>query len=51
MFLLIALPCMATWALLGVGSARWLQAPRRLRLFNQVLAGVLLIAAWAAVLA
>jgi len=48
-FLLIALPCMA--AVLGVGSARWLQAPRRLQLFNQVLAGVLLISAWAAVLA
>lgn len=50
-FLLIALPCMAAWALLGVGSARWLQAPRRLQLFNQMLAGVLLISAWAAVLA
>ncbi|MFK2915114.1 LysE family translocator [Pseudomonas sp. 3HC3] len=50
-FLLIALPSMATWALLGVGSARWLQAPGRLRVFNQVLAGVLLISAWAAVLA
>ncbi|MCE0778057.1 LysE family translocator [Pseudomonas sp. NMI542_15] len=50
-FLLIALPCMAAWAVLGVGSARWLQAPRRLQLFNQVLAGMLLISAWAAVLA
>lgn len=50
-FLLIALPSMAAWALLGVGSARWLQAPRRLRVFNQVLAGMLLISAWAAVLA
>ena len=50
-FWLIALPCMAAWALLGVGSARWLQAPRRLRVFNQVLAGLLLISAWAAVLA
>ncbi|OUM38742.1 hypothetical protein B8W72_01295 [Pseudomonas putida] len=50
-FLLIALPCMAAWAVLGVGSARWLQAPRRLQLFNQVLAAVLLISAWAAVLA
>jgi threonine/homoserine/homoserine lactone efflux protein len=50
-FLLIALPCMAAWAVLGVGSARWLQAPRRLQLFNRVLAAVLLISAWAAVLA
>ncbi|MNF18926.1 hypothetical protein D3C80_2233230 [compost metagenome] len=51
MFLLVALPCMAAWAVLGVGSARWLQAPWRLRVFNQVLAGVLLVSAWAAVLA
>ncbi|MGY4527876.1 LysE family translocator [Pseudomonas sp. TE21394] len=50
-FWLIALPCMAAWALLGAGSAHWLQAPQRLRLFNQVLAGVLLLSAWAAVLA
>jgi len=50
-FLLVALPCMAAWALLGAGSARWLQAPQRWRLFNQVLAVVLLVSAWAAVLA
>ncbi|MFK0095912.1 LysE family translocator [Pseudomonas sp. NPDC090592] len=50
-FLLIALPSMTAWAMLGVGSARWLQTPRRLQLFNQVLAGVLLVSAWAAVLA
>ncbi|WP_406821703.1 LysE family translocator [Pseudomonas sp. KnCO4] len=49
-FLLIALPCMAAWALLGAGSALWLQAPQRWRLFNQVLAVVLLVSAWAAVL-
>ncbi|MGE8058867.1 LysE family translocator [Pseudomonas sp. NPDC089547] len=50
-FLLIALPSMTAWAMLGVGSARWLQTPRRLQVFNQVLAGVLLVSAWAAVLA
>lgn len=50
-FLLVALPCMVAWALLGAGSARWLQAPQRWRLFNQVLAVVLLVSAWAAVLA
>ncbi|HGA2315585.1 TPA: LysE family translocator [Pseudomonas putida] len=49
-FLLIALPCMAAWAALGVGSARWLQAPGRLLWFNRGLAGVLLVSAWAAVL-
>ncbi len=49
-FWLVALPCMAAWALLGVGSARWLQALQLLRVFNQVLAGVLLVSAWTAVL-
>lgn len=49
-FLLMALPCMTAWALLGVGSARWLQSPQRLRRFNQVLAGLLLGSAWTAML-
>ncbi|MDZ3991077.1 LysE family translocator [Pseudomonas sp. Teo4] len=49
-FLLIALPCMTAWAMLGVGSARWLQSPQRLRWFNQGLAGLLLVSAWLAVL-
>ncbi|MDF2489014.1 MAG: LysE family transporter [Pseudomonas sp.] len=49
-FLLMALPCMTAWALLGVGSARWLQSPQRLRRFNQVLAGLLLASAWSAML-
>ncbi|MGR6548678.1 LysE family translocator [Pseudomonas plecoglossicida] len=49
-FLLIALPCMTAWALLGVGSARWLQAPGRLLWFNRRLAGLLLVSAWAALL-
>lgn len=50
-FLLVALPCMTAWALLGAGSAYWLQAPQRWRLFNQALAVLLLVSAWAAVLA
>jgi len=49
-FLLIALPCMTAWALLGVGSARWLQAPARLLWFNRGLAVVLLVSAWATLL-
>ena len=49
-FLLIAVPCMAVWAVLGAGSARWLQAPGRLLWFNRGLAGLLLVSAWAAVL-
>ncbi|MGE7991903.1 LysE family translocator [Pseudomonas sp. NPDC089554] len=50
-FLVVALPCMTGWALLGVGSARWLQSPQRVRRFNQLLAGLLLVSAWSAVLA
>ncbi|WP_449432247.1 LysE family translocator [Pseudomonas putida] len=49
-FLLIALPCMAVWAVLGAGSARWLQSPKRLCWFNRGLAGMLLVSAWGAVL-
>lgn len=49
-FLLIALPCMTAWALLGVGSARWLQSPQRLRRFNQLLAWLLLLSAWSSLL-
>lgn len=48
-FLLIALPCMAVWAALGVGSTRWLQAPGRLLWFNRALAGLLLVSAWASI--
>ncbi|WP_313455443.1 LysE family translocator [Pseudomonas sp.] len=49
-FLLIALPCMTAWALLGVGSARWLSRPGRLLWFNRTLAVLLLASAWTAVL-
>jgi threonine/homoserine/homoserine lactone efflux protein len=50
-FLIIALPCMTAWALLGVGSARWLQSPQRVRRFNQLLAWLLIVSAWSALLA
>ncbi|MDH0300835.1 MULTISPECIES: LysE family translocator [unclassified Pseudomonas] len=49
-FLLVALPSMTAWALMGVGSARWLRSPGRLRGFNQGLAGLLLVSAWSALL-
>jgi len=49
-FLLMALPCMSAWALLGVGSARLLQSPRRMQRFNQLLALLLLASTWLAVL-
>ncbi|MDH1631228.1 LysE family translocator [Pseudomonas mosselii] len=49
-FLLIALPSMTAWALMGIGSARWLRSSRALRVFNQGLAGLLLVSAWSALL-
>jgi threonine/homoserine/homoserine lactone efflux protein len=49
-FLLVAIPCMAVWVLLGLGSARWLRSPKALRGFNQGLAGLLLVSAWSTLL-
>ncbi len=49
-FLLMALPCMSVWALLGAGSARLLQSPQRVRRFNQLLAILLLASTWLALL-
>ncbi|MEA3233325.1 LysE family translocator [Pseudomonas mosselii] len=49
-FLLTALPSMTAWALMGIGSARWLRSSRALRVFNQGLAGLLLVSAWSALL-
>lgn len=49
-FLLLAIPSMSAWALLGVGSARLLQSPQRLCRFNQALALLLFVSTWLAVL-
>ncbi len=49
-FLLMALPSMSAWALLGAGSARLLQSPRRMQRFNQVLALLLFASTWLALL-
>lgn len=49
-FLLMALPCMSAWALLGAGSNRLLQSPRRMQRFNQLLAVLLFASTWLAVL-
>ncbi|WP_313223360.1 LysE family translocator [Stutzerimonas nitrititolerans] len=49
-FLLMTLPCMSAWALLGAGSARLLQSPQRVRRFNQLLAILLLASTWLALL-
>lgn len=45
-FLLVSLPCMGCWALLGAGSARWLASPGRMRRFNRGMAVLLLVSAW-----
>ncbi|MEM1231225.1 MAG: LysE family translocator [Pseudomonadota bacterium] len=42
-FALVNLPCISSWALLGVNIRRWLHGPRRLRTFNVTMA-VLLVA-------
>lgn len=49
-FLMVCLPCMTAWALLGVGSARFFGSPRAFRHMNAVLAVLLLLSAWLAVL-
>ncbi len=49
-FLLMTLPCMSAWALLGAGSARLLQSPQRVRRFNQLLTILLLASTWLALL-
>lgn len=49
-FLLVSLPCMTLWALLGVGSARLLGSPQAFKRMNAALAFLLLLSAWLAVL-
>ncbi|WP_313306569.1 LysE family translocator [Stutzerimonas balearica] len=49
-FLLMALPCMSLWAMLGAGSARLLCSPRRLCWLNRSLALLLLASTWLALL-
>ncbi|MBD9414644.1 LysE family translocator [Pseudomonas sp. PDM16] len=49
-FLLLAVPSMTAWALLGAGSARLLQSPKRMQRFNQALAVLLFVSTWLALL-
>ncbi|TFH80339.1 LysE family translocator [Pseudomonas kribbensis] len=49
-FLLVCLPCMTAWAVLGVGSARFFGSPRAFRRMNAGLAFLLLLSAWLTVL-
>jgi threonine/homoserine/homoserine lactone efflux protein len=50
-FFLISLPCLGVWALLGVGSSRWLRSPRAMQRFNRCMALLLLVSTWLSVLA
>jgi threonine/homoserine/homoserine lactone efflux protein len=50
LFLLVSVPCMTLWALLGLGSTRALGSPQALRRLNQLLASLLLLSAWLPVL-
>jgi threonine/homoserine/homoserine lactone efflux protein len=50
-FLLVSLPCMTFWALLGVGSARLFGTPQAFKRMNAALALLLLLSAWLTVLA
>ena len=43
LFFLVSIPCVGAWAALGAGASRFLLTPRRLRLFNVVMA-LLLVA-------
>ncbi|NMU94018.1 LysE family translocator, partial [Achromobacter ruhlandii] len=50
LFSRVSLPCLASRALLGVGSARLLRSPSLMKRFNQGMALLLLASAWAALL-
>ncbi|WP_339510075.1 LysE family translocator [Pseudomonas sp. RL_15y_Pfl2_60] len=45
-FLLVSLPCMTLWAVLGLGSAQLLSSPQAQKRMNQVLALLLFMSAW-----
>ncbi|MBB6290361.1 MULTISPECIES: LysE family translocator [unclassified Pseudomonas] len=45
-FFLISMPCLGTWALLGVGSARVFRSPKAMQRVNRSMALLLLAAAW-----
>ncbi|WP_300343503.1 LysE family translocator [Nesterenkonia sp.] len=39
----VGLPCTLTWVMLGVGAGRFLSTPRQLRIFNLVMAALLVV--------
>ncbi|KRP66655.1 LysE family translocator [Pseudomonas orientalis] len=49
-FFLISLPCLGTWALLGIGSSRVFRSARAMQRFNRGMALLLLVATWLGVM-
>ncbi|NBB12503.1 LysE family translocator [Pseudomonas sp. SLFW] len=45
-FFLVAIPCMAAWAYLGVSAAKFFRSPQSMKRFNQVMALLLVASAW-----
>lgn len=48
-FFLVSMPCLGTWALLGVGSARVFRSAGAMQRFNRGMAILLLVATWLSV--
>ncbi|WP_295473109.1 LysE family translocator [uncultured Pseudomonas sp.] len=51
LFCLVAIPCLAAWALLGQGVMRVLDSPQAMQRFNRCMALLLLGSAWVGLLA
>lgn len=47
--LVATVPCISAWALLGVGAGRLITDPRSMRIFNVVMAGLLVVSLYPAV--
>ncbi len=45
-FFVISLPCLMTWALLGIGSTRVIRSAKAMQRFNRGMALLLLLATW-----
>jgi threonine/homoserine/homoserine lactone efflux protein len=49
-FFLVAIPCMSAWAYLGVSAAKVFRTAHSMRRFNQAMAVLLVVSAWASLL-
>ncbi|MEM6891128.1 MAG: LysE family translocator, partial [Pseudomonadota bacterium] len=46
LFQIAGVPCMVAWAVLGVGMRRFLTSAGRLRVFNGIMGGLLVLSLW-----